>query len=531
MCGQTAPVRRTIAGRELLPSARVKARKCPLVAGQLAGCCPLARLFKWPGRPVRSALSPEAKRNTSAGRESRRALDKIEVSSSASGKLCVSYFFGRQTSAQLAWPANVLAVVGGLLCFALLCHAMPCACVLHLETKSGVPPSHRRSVFAAAAETMHNASHCDREEIRASHAAAVAEAEAEAVAATYGMQQIVRFARSLDKQWTERARLAHGECHCNNLATAKLLSTLTNWSERSSVFQSFPRVCACDFSIGTKLGNHFKHKAHRRPPATHCLCAAVCEFASSPQLESSGDPVRTFRNVIAHHEMGRTDEQTRSTYRRLGVAVLARQVHVQLELVLVLYVAVAGFAAAQGVDAPEEGPLGFDVHHHFCVRALERNVVAESVRVTILVVVRARGCDLQIRWHAIDGLARGPKGRNRGQGRRCGAYGDVARHTNGAAASVVVVVGAYHHWPRHRTTTTAAAAAGWRNCDVRGKAPARRGLLAGQVRDLDVGRDLAVRGARRAGQEGRGQPNGRGRAHDGRQRGSRTPAYESFHVA
>ena len=61
--------------------------------------------------------------------------------------------------------------------------------------------------------------------------------------------------------------------------------------------------------------------------------------------------------------------------------------HVKLKLVLVLDVGVAGFAAAERVDAPKEGSLRLDIHHHLGVGALERHIVAEAVSVAVLVVI------------------------------------------------------------------------------------------------------------------------------------------------
>jgi len=72
-----------------------------------------------------------------------------------------------------------------------------------------------------------------------------------------------------------------------------------------------------------------------------------------------------------HRLRGETGEARRGeiTYRRLGVALLSGQVHVELELVLVLDVRVAGFAPSERVDAAKEGALSFNVDHHLCVGA------------------------------------------------------------------------------------------------------------------------------------------------------------------
>ena len=61
------------------------------------------------------------------------------------------------------------------------------------------------------------------------------------------------------------------------------------------------------------------------------------------------------------------------SYRRLGVAVLARHGQVQSEGVAVDHIHVAGLGPAQGVDPATEGLVGADIHHDPGILAVNRH--------------------------------------------------------------------------------------------------------------------------------------------------------------
>lgn len=124
---------------------------------------------------------------------------------------------------------------------------------------------------------------------------------------------------------------------------------------------------------------------------TRLLLCRVTQVAGSGRKGALAEQTKAIRGLDERAEAGLDTSALvggESTYRRLSVALLSGEVHVQLELVLASDVGVAGLAAAERVDAPDEGPLGLDIDHHLGVGAFQRHVVTEAVRVAVLLVIR-----------------------------------------------------------------------------------------------------------------------------------------------